>query len=76
MGGGRVGLNERGWIKQELNAIARGKRDTIRSPIAVHSKGMIKSREHADRGLDLQFGRNDDISNIVSTPARVNTSVG
>jgi len=38
--------------------------------------GAISAGDDADHALDLQFGGADDAANIVSTPARVNRSVG
>ena len=53
--------------------------DTVRDGKAqkeARQQGMIEDGHDADHALDLQFGGEDVIGNIRSTPSRVNRSVG
>jgi hypothetical protein len=43
---------------------------------AAREQGAVQPGDDADHGLDLQFGGEDSVGEIVSTTPRVNRSVG
>ncbi|QRY58013.1 DUF6443 domain-containing protein [Sphingobacterium siyangense] len=67
---GKVSSKDRGWIKQEQNSIARGKRETIRNPPGkqlAHKRGKEAAKgysyEHSnlqDEGLHRLQHKHDD----------------
>jgi uncharacterized protein RhaS with RHS repeats len=53
----KLGKNLRGWIKQEENSIARGKRKNIRNPPGydlAHKRGFEARKGHSYKHSDLQ----------------------
>jgi hypothetical protein len=64
-------------------AAAAGRAKVVHNPVRdgraqrlAKKKGMIEKGHDADHGLDLQFGGEDVIEEIISTESRVNRSVG
>ncbi|MFZ5440742.1 MAG: DUF6531 domain-containing protein [Myxococcota bacterium] len=80
------GVSDAAWngkMKALNDAAARGQAKVVHRPVRdgaaqrqARQSGSIAPGDHADHALDLQFGGADDIDNIRSTDARVNTSVG
>ena len=80
------GVSDEDWeakLRILNEAAEQGRARVVHSPTRTGTaqrqarrEGRIKPGHDADHGLDLQFGGEDSPGNIVSTPTRVNRSVG
>ncbi|MCA9140950.1 MAG: hypothetical protein KDB00_29465, partial [Planctomycetales bacterium] len=80
------GVSDADWQKK-LDALnqgaAEGQAKVVHKPVRdgkaqrqARQLGQIEAGHDADHGLDLQFGGDDTIDEIISTQSRVNRSVG